>query len=340
MTELQTLSPDLLGPVSTERPAGANLEYDAEFQRIVRLADGTREQQYGATIVAARSPDYAVIGPVAAQLALLTRDLRLGVLLTEAWTSTRGWSGLADGLELLRGWTVDFWADVHPPIEDAQSGDPFERVNALARLCQHEHLPRLIAALPVAPTAHGDISVSDLDTTAAEEGSATKLDRIRPEEIEAACLSMSSMMLRRRCDFAESCQTSLRDLVQFLESIGGPGVWNATAITGPIDAGVATLQSHLRRRQPSPAVSRVAEETASDDSPDDRPVMSGSIQSRQQAAEVLNQIADYFRRHEPSSPVPLILDRAVEMLDRDFLAIIRELAPDAVVGLKNLAGEK
>lgn len=52
--------------------------------------------------------------------------------------------------------------------------------------------------------------------------------------------------------------------------------------------------------------------------------------SRQQASSLLDQIGAFFRRSEPSSPIPLLIDRARSLLDRDFAAILRDVLPDLV----------
>jgi hypothetical protein len=64
-------------------------------------------------------------------------------------------------------------------------------------------------------------------------------------------------------------------------------------------------------------------------------VMSG-IQTRADVIKALELICDYYRGNEPSSPVPLILQRAQRLVDKDFITIMTDLTPDA---LKQLARE-
>lgn len=64
----------------------------------------------------------------------------------------------------------------------------------------------------------------------------------------------------------------------------------------------------------------------------------GSISSRDEAVKALDGIADFFRRHEPSSPVPLFLERAKRMVAKDFLAILQDIAPDAVGQARQVGG--
>ena len=51
-------------------------------------------------------------------------------------------------------------------------------------------------------------------------------------------------------------------------------------------------------------------------------------ESRAEAMALIREVAGFFRSREPSSPVPLLLDRAVGLVDRDFMAILRDVLPE------------
>lgn len=59
------------------------------------------------------------------------------------------------------------------------------------------------------------------------------------------------------------------------------------------------------------------------------PDLSFRVASRADTVALLQQVASFFRVAEPSSPVPLLLERAWTMVDRDFLAILRDILPNA-----------
>ncbi|NEU11876.1 hypothetical protein G3T14_07000 [Methylobacterium sp. BTF04] len=50
--------------------------------------------------------------------------------------------------------------------------------------------------------------------------------------------------------------------------------------------------------------------------------------TRAEAMTLIRDAGAFFRLHEPSSPIPLLLDKAIGMADRDFLAILRDVLPD------------
>lgn len=49
--------------------------------------------------------------------------------------------------------------------------------------------------------------------------------------------------------------------------------------------------------------------------------------SRQEAAALLEQVSAFYRRAEPSSPIPLLTERARGLIERDFLAILKDVLP-------------
>jgi type VI secretion system protein ImpA len=62
------------------------------------------------------------------------------------------------------------------------------------------------------------------------------------------------------------------------------------------------------------------------------------VNSRSQAVALLEQVQRFFRQSEPSSPVPMLCDRARAFAERDFMAVLRDVLPKAA--LKNLGTEK
>ena len=62
------------------------------------------------------------------------------------------------------------------------------------------------------------------------------------------------------------------------------------------------------------------------------------IESRAQAIALLDQVQRFFRHAEPSSPVPMLCDRARALAERDFMGVLREVLPKAA--LKNFGAEK
>ena len=56
----------------------------------------------------------------------------------------------------------------------------------------------------------------------------------------------------------------------------------------------------------------------------------GAIRSRQDAIRALDAAAEFFRRNEPSSPVPMFVERAKRLVAKDFLEVLADIAPEAL----------
>ncbi len=69
-----------------------------------------------------------------------------------------------------------------------------------------------------------------------------------------------------------------------------------------------------------------------------KPPRSSGLASRADAVRILQQVATFLRKTEPSSPAPMFVDRAIKMLQLDFNAIVKELMPDAQERIEMLGG--
>ncbi len=65
------------------------------------------------------------------------------------------------------------------------------------------------------------------------------------------------------------------------------------------------------------------------------PGLSGPLQirSRNDATAAIDAVCDYFRSHEPASPVPLLLQRAKRLISMNFIELMHELAPNEAMQL-------
>lgn len=62
------------------------------------------------------------------------------------------------------------------------------------------------------------------------------------------------------------------------------------------------------------------------------------VANRAQAIALLDQVHHYFRRSEPSSPVPMLCDRARALAERDFMGVLRDVLPKEA--LRNINEER
>ena len=64
--------------------------------------------------------------------------------------------------------------------------------------------------------------------------------------------------------------------------------------------------------------------------------LSARLDNRDDVLKALDLVVDYYRRREPGSPVPLLIERARRMVPMTFMEAIGDLAPDALNRLKDL----
>ncbi|MES3022241.1 MAG: type VI secretion system protein TssA, partial [Pseudomonadota bacterium] len=66
----------------------------------------------------------------------------------------------------------------------------------------------------------------------------------------------------------------------------------------------------------------------------------GAPASRAEASRLLCQACDMLEHSEPAHPAPLLVRRAIRLLDMNFLDLVRELTPDALAEVERLSGIK
>jgi hypothetical protein len=134
----------------------------------------------------------------------------------------------------------------------------------------------------------------------------------------------------------ESRQASLATLAEIkahLDAIKGVSGTSFEALEAVVKSMEFELQGETKPAETSPAgETKPAVITAA--SPP------GQIASRADALRALEAVCDYFRRAEPSSPVPLLLERARRWIQMDFMENIRDLAPDALERIHLILGTK
>ncbi len=64
----------------------------------------------------------------------------------------------------------------------------------------------------------------------------------------------------------------------------------------------------------------------------------GAIKSRQDAIRALDAVAEFFQRNEPSSPIPLFVERAKRLVSKNFLEVLADIAPEAVPQARSAGG--
>jgi type VI secretion system protein ImpA len=68
------------------------------------------------------------------------------------------------------------------------------------------------------------------------------------------------------------------------------------------------------------------------------PAPSGAVRNRSDVLAAIDRVCEYYVRAEPSSPVPLLLQRAKRLVNKDFMEIVRDLTPGGVSEAEVIGG--
>lgn len=347
----------LLAEIDADAPCGADLGYDPDFAEMERAAEGKPEQQFGETIIKGEPPNYRDVQRLALDLLGRTKDLRIAVNLTQALLRNDGLGGFAEGLELIGGLIDRYWDQVHPQLDPDDDNDPTLRINTLLALAAPSTVVRGVREVPlVRSRSVGTFSFRDYLMATGEIPAPENAETPAPESgtIEAAF---------RDCDGDALLATAAalghaRDMVERMESlldrqVGSAASADFSPLTGELRRMEHLVSEWVNRRgldrvpDPEPTDEPSADAATDDDSAAESahgsaasgaPAVNGDIRSREDVVRTLDRLCAYFEKYEPSSPLPLLLERAKRLVSKSFLEILRDLAPDAVEQAEKLRG--
>jgi type VI secretion system protein ImpA len=336
--DLQTL----LEPVSADAPCGDDLEYTGVTE-LERLAQGKPEQEIGGTFIPAQEPDWRQVRDTAVELTRRTRDLRVLVPLLRALVRTDGFPGLQGGVALMRGVLERYWDCLYPPI-DPDDNDPTFRVNTLTALCDTDTMLRFVREAPVVVSRSlGRFSLRDLAIATGSQPPPKEGEPPTLAAIEAAFQESAVEALQGTAAAVAWAAQDLREIEALVTERLGAGVApSLEPLRGVLLEAGRTLRQYLERRGvglPSEPEAASAGEVAP--AATGRPraaAASGEVSGRDDVIRLLDAICGYYRQQEPSSPVPVLLQRARRLVPMDFLSIVRDLAPTGLAEVEAIRG--
>lgn len=176
--------PVLLAAVAPDSPCGEDLEYDAAFLELERIAQGQPERQMGDAVLPAEPPEWPRVRALACELFGRSKDLRVANLLLQGNVALDGLDGLAEGLLLVRELLDQYWDGVYPLLDADDDNDPTFRINALTGLVA-EPLLQLVWAIPlVRSRAFGPVNLRAALNAAGLQRFAS--ETLSPEQIAGA----------------------------------------------------------------------------------------------------------------------------------------------------------
>jgi len=333
-------------------PSGEkDLEYDPLFMELEEKIKGVPEIRHDDKIVQKREePKWTEIQGAALALLARSHDLRVAISLLRALTHTNGAPGVRDGLELLYGLIDRYWDTLYPQTDPDDDNDPTQRINILLNLCDRESMLQPLLNVPLcASRAMGKFSLRDIQVAIGKitVPEAEKKNAPDMTKIEAAFKDCDDKELAATGEaVAESLEIVDRLETLLAEKIGSEDAPQFTELHQVLKEMHTALIKEEPRRTPAifakpekkiKSLPVNAPQTIKSTSYPSVKSME-TIADRQDVISLLEKICDYYELNEPASPVPLLLKRAMQLVEKDFMAIIEELAPESIDRIKQICG--
>jgi type VI secretion system protein ImpA len=337
----------------TDLETGDDLEFDRAYVALQAAAQGKPEQQFGDTIVPAEDPDWREVE--AQSLALLdrSRDIRIIAQLSVARLHTQGLVAFAAGIGLIASLLDSHWDTVHPRLDPEDDNDPTMRANAVLGIGHPGRVLKLLREVPLARSRRAGafgwreialaLNLIESDPEAA------------PPPTEAA---VTAAFADSDPEWLQAVRDAVAGLGRDLKAINTAFEEKAGYGTSPdlsrLEKQVADMQRVMDRFKAVPADAPLLEEMPEEGDEAEAPTDDGPVaapaggarraggggfasvmalreaSTREEALHLLEIVCGYYERYEPSSPLPMLIRRAQRLADKNFLDILRDLAPDGV----------
>lgn len=335
----------LLFEVSPETPCGEDLSYDAAF---LAMEDMVRTKSAGGIVEGAEEvieePNWREVREKSLELMGRSKDLRVALYLSLGLLKTDGLAGLRDGLAVLRGLLERYWDKLYPQLDPDDNNDPLERINILQSLSPATvsaqdpmKFKQRLAEVSLCNSAQmGKFSLRDIQvakgeiTLAAGEGASVPDASV----IDAAFQDTATDELLAASQAAGEAIEHVTNITAVFSKSADqgqtPDLSGFQSVLGNIHK---CVQGHLAKRGYGEAA-----ETAAPAAEKGGVSLTGEIRSPQEALLAIEKVCQYYDRHEPSSPVPLLLRRARKLVSKNFLDVIQDVCPDAMNQVELLGG--
>ena len=332
--------PLLLTAVSATSPCGEDMEYDAQFLQLERDAKGQPERSMGDSILPAEPPEWRSIQQQSLDLLQRSKDLRITHFLLQSTLALQGVAGLAEVLTLIDALLRQYWADLHPRLDADDDNDPTVRINALTGLTCETNIRLLRESILTRSRTFGPVTLR-----AALNASGLQIfadEQLGNQQLNAAFLDSDPEQLQATRDALSAARAACEAIEQQVnDQVGSAQGVDLSALKQPLKQALQLLNQAVPGTDSSSDPEAVSEDNApsvDNAAAPAAPRPSGDIATRDDVLRSLDKILAYYTRHEPSSPLPVLLNRAKNLVHADFAAIVRNLIPDGMSQFENLRG--
>jgi type VI secretion system protein ImpA len=357
MTNIESKPPvidfeTLFQPISEEKPSGESLRFTNLYDEIKEARRADLDVAQGQWQTELKTADFPkVIALAVPALASQTKDLQIAAWLSEALVNEHGFTGLRDSLKLMSGLQDKFWETLFPEIDE---GDMEGRANAVAWMDAQAAFAAKGA--PITGEGYGFADFEDSKRYDIPENLDTldTADQTKYRELQAEAEAKNKVTAdrwrkakaaSRRAFYeelnasVEECWTEFNELNRVIEEKydrnQAPGLGNLKKVLDEIQTQVKKLLEEKRAEEPD-AVEE-SPDAAQDAGQDGETAgiavaaTGGAIRTRQDALKRLGELAEYFRKNEPQSPVSYLVQRAVKWGNMPLESWLQDVIKDETV---------
>ncbi len=343
---------ELVKPISKDNPVGLNLREDVSPQSLyyhikdarTRARNIERKIQLGDQDLDAKADWEIVYNDAIEILTKHSKDIEVCAWFLETLVRRHGFDGLNMGFQLINQLLDKYWKTIYPLLDE----DGFEaRLAPLVGLNGEDSEGCLIQPISNVFITEGD-SIGPFSlweyqqSLEIEKITDPKLlekkreqDAVMPEAIKQAVFESSSKFYQYLNDSLLESINSFELLTQMLEKKCEKNAPPSSSIKRTLE----NFQDHVRFiLKDSPFAVSTNKEVVSNEIESSitnkdseipvHSIVSSNIDSREAALISLVKIADFFKKTEPHSPIPYLLDRAVRWGSLPFPELLREMIND------------
>ena len=282
----------------------------------------------------------------------LSKDLRLLAYLAAGLVRREGVIAFCEVLQVAAAWLENWFDAVYPLAEE----DLFRRTNALNYFVDRLAIVDALRRAPLAtqqPTGAVSLRLLELAKGVLPVG---KADPPPPQEAELQAVFAATPFheLERLLAAVAAAVDALKRIDASMTAAGG--VEAVADFDGRDDKERSvSLRHQLQRIQEvvrvalnshpqaeterSATVQAVTDPAADAAPPEALPVaIVGPVRSRQDAIRALDAVVTYFVQAEPTSPVPVFIERAKRLISKSFFEALEDIVPDALNAAKAAGG--
>lgn len=275
-----------------------------------------------------------------------SKDLEVATWFTEAMVRRHGFAGLRDSLHLIDGLIEHFWDGLYPePDEDGIE----TRVAPLAGLNGTSSEGVLITPLRKTPITEGFSpgpfayyqyqQAIEAERTSNEDAKQSKIDKLgfSLSVIEQSIADSSDIYFLNLVDDIQSSITWAKSIENRLDALCGHDAPSTRAIVNCLEEIKSAIHHLAKHRLPVEEIAQPVDATIGDadmmstpnSSKTSLPLSDSLPLTRDLAFKRLLELADFFRRTEPHSPISYALEKAVKWGNMSLEQLIVELIPDS-----------